>query len=151
MIKSYVWDIIGAVIFLMIAAVIAVAGFFMVRSIYVLENNENVVTVPAVITEVKEYRVHYSSETRKEKTAYVEYEYDGVKYKSGLNVYAWWMSEGRELEVKLDPASPADPRIDDEKTGIAVMVVMGVIFFSVGVYHIRQAVKKKRCESGGDV
>ncbi len=134
--KSGAGDLIGAIICFLIAAMIMVAGFFVVKSSLEISNNEDIVTVNAVITEVEVNTVHYYNETRKEKTAYVEYEYDGVKYKSGLNVYTWGMREGKEIEILLDPEKPHDARVESEGIGIIVMVVMGVSFLSMGIYNV---------------
>ena len=96
-----------------------------------LSRRGSYVTVSAVITQVESEYDHTREEW--DHHTYVEYSVDGQKYNGELGYYENGYEEGKEIDIRYDPANPLN--IMEDSIGFTVyLTIIGPILILAGIF-----------------
>jgi hypothetical protein len=102
----------------------------------------------AVITRIErhmEIRRDFKNDREKEKAeereeheerraVYIEYDYEGKKYERELGHYIAGMSEGKEIEILIDPRDPSKISSKGDRILSVILAVLGAVLLLAGLY-----------------
>ena len=126
------------VIFAIIGTFFFIVGLFVCSSMF---NTENKIYTTAIITDIVSYT---DSNGDTSYDVFVEYEVDGKKYESELNMYSITFSEGKEIEIFYDKDNPNKIGSNSSNIMMLMFPLFGLIFMIIGIAGIYVRSRRKK-------